>query len=487
MAADHRRKLSYAAAVSRSARFLLCSLLFLLVAITAFLHTPLWIPWYTVPADLWPTQSVWAIVSQDARSKSHCKNSACPRVESGRGQFKDPFDQDATTVCPEYFRWIHEDLVPWKNGISRQLLESARPLGASFRVVIKDGRLYIDPYGNCYQTRAIFSLWGFVQLLKFYQGLVPDVELVFGCGDRPEVSKKDFEGRLPPPVFRYCTTREHFDIPFPDWSFWGWPEVNLKPWEEELHGIVQGAKKKKWADRHYAAFWRGNIFMGDGTRMKLKQCDGKGAQIIAQNWDEETKSRFRHSKLAEQCRNRYKVYVEGIGWSVSLKYILACNSPTLLVDPEYLEFFTRGLVPRKHYWPIRPSKLCGSIKFAVEWGNNHTHEAKELGEGGSGFVTTEVSMKHVYDFMLHTLREYAKLLDFEPKPGNLTELCPNSFLCVAPPREVPLYELSMVHKPSELRPCFLGSRDEQLIHTTVVREREIMEQVWQSEDTYWAA
>jgi protein glucosyltransferase len=47
--------------------------------------------------------------------------------------------------------------------------------------------------------------------------------------DKPAVNRTehgdgDPAAPPPPPLFRYCTTRDHFDIPFPDWSFWGWYE-----------------------------------------------------------------------------------------------------------------------------------------------------------------------------------------------------------------------------------------------------------------------
>ena len=63
--------------------------------------------------------------------------------------------------------------------------------------------------------------------------------------------------------------------------------------------------------------------------------------------------------------------MEGKTWSVSEKYIQACDSMLLLVKAEYYEFFSRSLLPLKHYWPINPSNLCQSIKFAVNWGNKH--------------------------------------------------------------------------------------------------------------------
>lgn len=68
---------------------------------------------------------------------------------------------------------------------------------------------------------------------------------------------------------------------------------------------------------------------------------------------------------------RYKVYIEGISWSVSLKYILACDSVTLMVNPHFYDFFMRSLMPLHHYWPIKEDDMCKDIKFVVDWGNIH--------------------------------------------------------------------------------------------------------------------
>lgn len=76
--------------------------------------------------------------------------------------------------------------------------------------------------------------------------------------------------------------------------------------------------------------------------------------------------------------DRYKIYIEGWAWSVSEKYILACDSMTLLITPRYYDFFIRGMAPSHHYWPIRGNTKCTSLKFAVQWGNNHTLKVLSL-------------------------------------------------------------------------------------------------------------
>lgn len=129
--------------------------------------------------------------------------------------------------CPEYFRWIHEDLKAWKGkGISREMVETGKKT-AHFRLVVKNGKAYVEKYKKSIQTRDVFTMWGILQLLRRYPGKVPDLELMFDCDDKPVIQTRHYGGSKfnstgPPPLFRYCGDRWTEDIVFPDWSFWGW-------------------------------------------------------------------------------------------------------------------------------------------------------------------------------------------------------------------------------------------------------------------------
>ena len=138
------------------------------------------------------------------------------------------FLSNQTEICPNFFQWIYEDLAPWRRTkISLDSLMSAQK-HAAFRVTIVGGRLYTEFYYACVQPRAMFTLWGLLQLLKRYPGLVPDVDLMFDCMDRPVIKKSLYkDDEAPPPLFRYCGDKDSLDIPFPDWSFWGWYSLDL--------------------------------------------------------------------------------------------------------------------------------------------------------------------------------------------------------------------------------------------------------------------
>ncbi|OVA06882.1 Lipopolysaccharide-modifying protein [Macleaya cordata] len=370
--------------------------------------------------------------------------------------------KDASTqVCPEYFRWIHEDLQPWKNtGITSEMVRRAKRT-ANFRLVIVKGKAYVEMYMKSFQSRDTFTLWGILQLLRRYPGKLPDLDMMFDCVDWPVIKSSNYlqpNATAPPPVFRYCGNDLTLDIVFPDWSFWGWPEINIKPWDTLFEELKEGNKRTKWIERDPYAYWKGNPVVA-ATRQDLLKCNVSdkhdwNARLYAQDWVGETQKGFQESNLANQCTHRYKIYIEGSAWSVSEKYILACDSLTLLVKPLYYDFFTRSLVPMQHYWPIKENDKCRSIKFAVDWGNNHQQKVQDIGKAASSFIQKDLRMDYVYDYMFHLLNEYAKLLRYKPTiPPKAVELCSETMACPANGFTKKFMMESMVKYPSDTGPC----------------------------------
>ncbi|XP_021715534.1 O-glucosyltransferase rumi homolog [Chenopodium quinoa] len=401
-----------------------------------------------------------------------CRSNAIPN---------DPqLDPSKLASCPAFFRYIHRDLAPWsKSRISLQRVMEAKEY-AAFRVVIVGGRLFVDFYYACVQSRMMFTVWGLLQLLKRYPGLVPDVDLMFDCMDKPAINRTEHRSR-PLPLFRYCTTNEHFDIPFPDWSFWGWPEVNVGPWDAEFRDIKRGSRSRSWPKKWPYAYWKGNPDVGSPIRSALLECNNTKqwrTQILRQDWGEEARAGYKKSKLSSQCDHRYKIYAEGYAWSVSLKYILSCGSLTLLIAPQYEDFFTRGLLPKKNYWPVPRTDLCPNIKQAVDWGNSHPAEAAAMGKAGQDYMDT-LNMDRVYDYMFHLLMEYSKLQDFKPiPPSSAQEVCIESLLCFAEPKQKQFLEQSATSLAS-MPPCVLPNADGRILKRWKMLKERIMKDVAQ--------
>ncbi|CAL5401025.1 unnamed protein product [Camellia sinensis] len=432
----------------------------------------------------------------------------------------------SSKACPEYFQWIQQDLNPWKEkGITKQMVESVESK-AHMRIVVVNGRVYVKKLRWVYQTRDVYTVWGILQLLRLYPGKLPDLDFMFECGDKPVILKSDYGGskaKKVPPMLHYCGSNSTLDIVFPDWSFWGWPELKIKPWKTFKKDLEEGNQRVKWIDRIPYAYWKGNSRVSS-VRKGLHKCNVThkqdwGALIYELDWKFTREEKFKNTDLANQCTHRniarnevvlevpkkfwinpdivsgsvigsvcgglkpwvsvalflirekklgddsqwryyidilpeYKIYVEGAAWSVSEKYILACDSMSLLVTPHYYDFFTRSLLPSIHYWPINENDMCKSIKFAVDWGNKHPQKAQEIGKAGSKFVQEELNMKNVYDYMFHLLYEYGKLLKYKPTvPDGSIEVCSETMACSGKGLRKKFKINSMVKGPADTSPC----------------------------------
>ncbi|XP_007051850.2 PREDICTED: O-glucosyltransferase rumi homolog [Theobroma cacao] len=420
------------------------------------------------------------------------RTQTCPRDYPTTHNPTNPGPSSKIT-CPSFFRWIHEDVRPWKEtGISRDMIERARRT-AHFRLVIVKGRAYVEKYRKSIQTRDMFTLWGILQLLRKYPGRLPDLELMFDCDDRPVVRSKDFQGpnARPPPLFRYCADELSLDIVFPDWSFWGWAETNIRPWRNVLQEIKKGNRRTEWKDRVPYAYWRGNPTVAP-TRKDLMKCnvtdtDNWNTLLYIQDWTKESKHGYKQSNLEDQCTHRYKIYTEGWAWSVSEKYILACDSMTLYIRSRFYDFFIRGMMPLQHYWPIRENSKCTSLKFAVEWGNVHPDKAQAIGEAAGNFIQEDLKMNNVYDYMFHLLSEYAKLLKFKPEiPPGAVELCSETMACPASGTWKDFMVESMVMSPSDTIPCAMPPPYEpQELREFLERKSNSTRQVEMWENDYW--
>ena len=108
-----------------------------------------------------------------------------------------------------------------------------------------------------------------------------------------------------------------------------------------------------------------------------------------------------------------------------------------------------------------------------------------MGTAGSHFAQDEMSMENVYDYMLHLLTEYAKLLRYKPTiPENAKEICLESMACSATGLTKQFMLDTMVKSTYDFEPCLLPPpfKTEE-IDAITQRKDEYMRNIVVGEDT----
>ncbi|RLN29730.1 hypothetical protein C2845_PM05G21680 [Panicum miliaceum] len=349
-------------------------------------------PTHHTPSSGAPRIPIFITCINETSSSFHtCPSAAatCPSPSAASSSYKQR-PAPTTTTCPEYFRYIHSDLSPWcDTGITRVAVERARDK-ATFRLVVVAGRAYVEKYRPAFQTRDVFTLWGILQLLARYPGRFPDLDLMFFCDDTPVVHAAAYPDlSMAPPLFMYCKN-----------------DMNIRPWAPFLEEVEREIRRVPWLDREPYAFWKGNPDVG-GLRSDLMRCN---ASDNGTDWNAPRQARL------GRCRPEWLQRLQ-FGKTMHLQLQDLYARENVVGEPEVHPGLWLPDAAHRHTLP----RLF--LQSAVDWGNAHPVHAQRMGEEGSSFARDELSMDYVYDYMLHQLTQYARLLRYRPTvPKNATEL-----------------------------------------------------------------
>lgn len=103
-------------------------------------------------------------------------------------------------------------------------------------------------------------------------------------------------------------------------------------------------------------------------------------------------------------------------------------------------------------------------------------QARAIAKGGQEFMES-LSMNRIYDYMFHLINEYSKLQKFKPvRPSSSLEVCAESLLCLADPKQRKLLERSTAH-PSPNPPCSLQPADSDLLKNWIQHRRKTIKDI----------
>uniref|UniRef100_F6I603 Glycosyl transferase CAP10 domain-containing protein n=1 Tax=Vitis vinifera TaxID=29760 RepID=F6I603_VITVI len=75
---------------------------------------------------------------------------------------------------------------------------------AHIRVVVVDGKVFMEKYEWVFQTRHVLTIWCILQLLRMYPGKLPDLDLIFECGAKNRCSRHMTTKDLMPLLHQHC-------------------------------------------------------------------------------------------------------------------------------------------------------------------------------------------------------------------------------------------------------------------------------------------
>jgi len=331
---------------------------------------------------------------------------------------------------PPYARFLESDFAPFRDGFEWKQVEAAIQQCANVRIAIIGGQLYTQRLSAVWETRDLFLYLGILDMLHHHEAECPDVYFGVFLWDDPATQCQYSPNSAVAPIFAFSSSPSTGAIMIPDWSYWGWPEVFVQPWGQERAHISQAAKRHPWEGRSRAAMWRGSTTLHNGAngdrsagdkRAAIVRCSKKHPKLLnaeAIDWEQ---GRRDPASLAlgwgshtKACQNRMLIHAQGIGWSASLKYKLACGAAVIWprTEHDHHDFFSRALKPGQHFLAVEdtdPNRICTSITKVVEDAQRHDQNTRQIAKQGATFAEQHLAMPSVRRYFLEALQQYAEL------------------------------------------------------------------------------
>ncbi|CAH1102658.1 unnamed protein product [Psylliodes chrysocephalus] len=320
--------------------------------------------------------------------------------------------------CSCYSHVISNDLEPFKNGISKQILDDIKSKGTKYQII--NNRLYRDEH--CMFPARCLGVEHF--LLELIQQL-PDVEFILNTRDWPQIHKTH---RLVAPVFSFSKTADYYDIMYPAWAFWeGGPAISLYPrgigrWDIHRKQLGFLGNSTNWSDKMSKVFFRGSRTSAERDPLILLSREYPdlvdAAYTKNQAWKSDADTLHappaKEVSFEDHCQYKYLFNFRGVAASFRFKHMFLCKSLVFHVGKEWQEFFYSPLKPWIHYIPIEANSSKEKLLEILQFVKNNDDIAKEIAENGYNFIWNNLKLSDVRCYWKKLIKKYAKLLTFKP-------------------------------------------------------------------------
>ncbi|XP_026467331.1 O-glucosyltransferase rumi homolog [Ctenocephalides felis] len=321
--------------------------------------------------------------------------------------------------CSCYNRVINENLLPFKSGITQNMINKIKDRGTKYQIV--NNKLYRQE--DCMFPSRCKGVEYF--LLKAVTKL-PDIEMIINVRDWPQVNK---DWGIQGPIFSFSKTNESLDILYPAWSFWdGGPAISLYPtglgrWDKHRSSIMAASDKYPWSKKKSKGFFRGSRTSSDRDELVLLSRQNPtlvDAQYTKnQAWksaaDTLNADPAKEVSLEDHCKYKYLFNFRGVAASFRFKHLFLCNSLVFHVGSSWIEFFYPNMKPWVHYVPVSENANRDEIEKLLKFFMENDTLAKNIAQKGFDFVNKHLRMEDIHCYWEKLLQKYAKLLKFEVK------------------------------------------------------------------------
>ncbi|XP_060090433.1 protein O-glucosyltransferase 1 isoform X1 [Heteronotia binoei] len=313
-----------------------------------------------------------------------------------------------------------QDLAPFRDGISKELLSEAisRKLGTHYQIIEK--KLYREH--DCMFPARCSGIEHFI--LEIIDHL-PDMEFVVNVRDYPQVPKWM---KPPIPVFSFSKTSEYYDIMYPAWTFWEggpavWPiyPTGLGRWDIMREALQSSAEKWPWKKKIPTAYFRGSRTSPERDPLVLLSrenpvlVDAEYTKNQAWKSEKDTlgKPPAKEVPLVDHCKYKYLFNFRGVAASFRFKHLFLCGSLVFHVGEDWQEFFYAQLKPWVHYIPVKSD--LSNVRELLQLVKENDDIAQEIAERGRQFIMNHLQMEDISCYWERLLTGYSKALIYKVK------------------------------------------------------------------------
>jgi len=209
--------------------------------------------------------------------------------------------------------------------------------------MIFDGQLYVitahwADHGMDF-PRALAILHSIQRAIVASPSPAPNVEFSVNLGDWPG----DPRNEHPHWVLTRLADGDHDKWVMPDFGYWSWPGPFMGEYSKLRAEIA--ANEGAWDRKKPKAVWRGATTTNDIRGRLVKATRGKAwSDVQAINWAEKATLDEFGLSVPEHCDYQYVLHTEGHSYSGRGKYLLNCESVSIVHTPEWIEPHTHLFV-----------------------------------------------------------------------------------------------------------------------------------------------